>query len=281
MFRGGFMLDSYAIIYAPGVDKIQSMDLVRKIQDTAECMGFSNTEIQINSDSLVKEQWKEPPSKLITLIIGWGLPAEPSWNILLAKVASLMVVRNIYAVDLFERRGVDGRILNPPKVNAGKYWSRRVQEKNLRLFFSGYYIKNSVPYGMKRVPVKETIDGICFSRKRHILTPGESSDIEMVKLIFDLFVNHDYNRTEICNLLNAQRVGSPNKSDLWNTSKILTILKSPLYTGANQYLGCVIYNVFPPIIEKSVFFEAQARISLFQKCSQILSSPIKMSSIEK
>jgi len=120
---------------------------------------------------------------------------------------------------------------------------------------------------MRRLPVKETLGNICFSRKRHILKPGESSEIEIVKLIFDLFVNHDYNRTQICNLLNAQRVNAPNKSDLWNPSKILTILKSPMYIGANQYRESIIYNVFPPIIEKSVFFEAQARICLFQKCS--------------
>ena len=95
------MLDSYAIIYAPGVDKIKSIYLVRKIQDTAECMGFSNTEIQVNPEPLVKEQWKDSLNKLITLIIGWGLPAEPSWSILLDRVASLLTVRNIYAVDLF------------------------------------------------------------------------------------------------------------------------------------------------------------------------------------
>jgi hypothetical protein len=269
------MLDSYAIIYAPGVDKIKSMYLVRKIQYTAECMGFSNTEIQVNPEPLVKEQWKYSPNKLLTLIIGWGLPAEPSWNIILGRVASLLAVQNIYAVDLFERRGIDGRILNPPRVNAGKYWSRRVQAKNLRLFFKGYYIKNSVPYGMKRAPVKEAIDGICFSRKRHILKPGESSEIEIVKLIFDLFVNHDYNRTQICNLLNSQRVEAPNKRNLWNTSKILTILKSPLYVGANQYHQSIIYNVFTPIIEKSMFFETQSRISLFEKYSQTISSPSK------
>jgi len=275
------MPDSYAIIYAPGVDKIQAMDLVRKIQETSECMGFINTNIQINPEPLLKEQRKERPRKLITLIIGWGLPAEPSWNIIFDKFVSLKIARNIYAIDLFERRGFNGRILTPPKVNAGKYWSRRVQEKNLRLFSKGYYIRNYVPYGMKRVSVKEPVDETNFSRKRYVLKPGKPSEIEIVRLIFDLFVNHDYNRTEICNLLNAQKVESPNKSDLWNTSKIVTILKSPSYIGANQYSECVTYDVFPSIIEKSIFFEAQARVSLFQKCFQILGSPVKMPIIEK
>lgn len=268
------MPDSYAIIYAPGVNRVQSMDLIRKVQDTAERIGFYPTEIKMLPEPLIEEWWEKRCDKMITLIVGWGLPSEPKWNTILHKVVTANFARNIYAVDLFERKGVDGRILHSPKVNAGEYWSRRTQEKNLRLFLKGYYIKNTIPYGMVRIPVKEHLDGSLIDRKRYILKPGRSAEIEIVRLIFDLFVNHDYNRTEICNLLNAQKVESPNKSDKWSTGKIATILKSPMYVGANQYRECVKWDVFPPIIEKSVFFEAQARVSLFHSYTKILNSSV-------
>lgn len=268
------MPDSYAIIYAPGVDRVQSMDLIRKVQDMSESMGFYPTEIKMLPEPLIENWWEKNCDSLITLIVGWGLPSEPKWNSVLHKIVTANVARNIYAVDLFERKGVSGRLLDPPKVNAGKYWSRRVQEKNLRLFLKGYYIKNTVPYGMIRVPVKEPLDGAFFDRKRYILKPGRSAEIEIIRLIFDLFVNHDYSRTEICNLLNAQNVDSPNKSDKWSTGKIATILKSPMYVGANQYGECVKWDVFPPIIEKAVFFEAQARVSLFHSYTKILNSSV-------
>lgn len=259
--------DSFALIYAPGVNQIQSLDLVKKIKAIAERMDLTETEICINPDPQVDNQWKNHPDKLKALIIGWGLPEEPSWGLLFDNFVSLETTHDIYAIDLFARKGADGRTLEAPRVNAGKYWSRRVQEKNLRLFFKGYYIKNSVPYGMKRVPVTEIDRNVCSSRKRLILKPGEPSEIEIVKLIFDLFVNHDYNRTKISNLLNAQKVAAPNRSDLWNAGKVLNILKSPMYIGANQYRGAIIHNVFAPLIDESVYYEAQARIYLFQKYS--------------
>jgi hypothetical protein len=85
--------------------------------------------------------------------------------------------------------------------------------------------------------------------------------VEIVRLIFELFVIHDYTLTDVCNLLNSQGVKPPLKNNTWKTSVVRTILESEIYIGANEFSGCVKQDVFPPFIDKAVFFEAQAKIS--------------------
>jgi hypothetical protein len=208
---------------------------------------------------------------MITLIVGWGLPSEPSWNMLFNENFSFESVRHIFAFDLYERERFNGEILNEPQINAGKYWSQKVQQNYYRLFLEGCYIRNNIPYGMKRVPIKNS--AILSSRRiHHTLEPGDPAEIKIVRLIFDLFANHDYNRTEICNLLNAQGIEGKNKSSIWDPRKILTILKTPMYIGANQYGDCITYDVFPSIIDKATFFQAQSKIWLSKNFSEDMKS---------
>ena len=94
-----------------------------------------------------------------------------------------------------------------------------------------------------------------------MLEPGDPEKVEIVRLIFELFVIHDYTLTDICNLLNSQGVKSPLKSNTWKTRVVRTILESEIYIGANEFCGCVKHGVFPSFIDKSIFFEARAKIS--------------------
>jgi hypothetical protein len=265
------MPNIYAIIYAPGADSAQRKHLVRKLQDIAQRMGFPNKDIQIRFDSVVRIQQSENFNRMIILIIGWGLPSKPSWNRLLNENSSFELFRHIFAFDLYERERFNGSILNKPQINAGKYWSRKVQQNYYRLFLKGCYIRSNIPYGMKRVPIKGS-EILSFRRRHYTLEPGDPAEIKIVRLIFDLFANHGYNRTEICNLLNAQGIKCNNKNGVWDTKKILTMLKTPMYIGANQYGDCITYDVFPSIIDKATFFEAQARIWLSQKFSEDMKS---------
>jgi len=265
------MSEAHAIIYAPGADRAQCKHLVRKLQDKAHRMGFSKKDIQIRFDSVIKIKRSEKSNRMISLIIGWGIPSNPSWDRLFNEYSSLELVRHLFAFDLYERERFDGGILNEPRINAGKYWSEKVQENYLRLFLKGCYIRTNIPYGMKRVPIKSSV--ILSSRRGHYtLEPGNPAEIKIVRLIFDLFANHGYNRTEICNLLNAQGIECKNKNSVWDTRKILTILKTPMYIGANQYGDCIKYDVFPTIIDKGTYFEAQARIWLYQNFSEDMKS---------
>ena len=114
---------------------------------------------------------------------------------------------------------------------------------------------------MRRVPIKKSKQKNRSSRLRYVLEPGDPEKVEIVRLIFELFVIHDYTLTDVCNLLNSQGVKPPLKSNTWKTSVVRTILESEIYIGANEFSGCVKHGVFPSFIDKSIFFEAQAKIS--------------------
>jgi hypothetical protein len=261
------MVDAYAIIYAPGANRAQCKHLLQKLQDKAQRLGFFNSNIDVKFGSEVKIKQRFISKGLITLILGWGLPSEPSWNILLNENSSFDCIRHLFAFDLYERERSDGEILKEPRINAGKYWSQKVQQNHIRLFLNGCYIRTFIPYGMRRIPLKSST--ILTSRRKHYtLEPGDPSEIKIVRLIFDLFANHGYNRTEICNLLNAQGVTYTKNNRVWDTKKILTILTTPMYIGANQYGDCIRYDVFPSVIDKTTYFEAQAKIWLFSDFSK-------------
>jgi hypothetical protein len=77
--------------------------------------------------------------------------------------------------------------------------------------------------------------------------------------MFDLYVNHGYTMADITNLLNAQGVSAANKSKVWNPKKVKNIITSVFYIGSNQFGACIKHNVFPAIIDRSIFYAAQAR----------------------
>jgi len=251
------MNDVLAIIHAPGVTNGQSKVLINKLRYFLDRYNCINPIIRINPTLPLKSGndgiWT-------TLVIGWGLASAPSWDKLICEYGLSGSTQDFLAFDLFERRGFDGRILFKPMVNAGKYWGQKVREKNLKLFIEGYYLKSTVPYGMISV-LKKPPNGRAYHWRSHfVLKPGSSDEIKIVRLIFDLFVNHDYSRTQICNLLTAQSIDPPGKNARWRISVVKTILEDPVYIGANEYKGNFRYDIFPSLIDKSMFYEAQSKI---------------------
>ena len=132
---------------------------------------------------------------------------------------------------------------------------------NKMLFIEGNFLQASTPYGLKRVEVLCADNMTLPSMPLFTFKPGKHSEVEIVRTIFELFLNQGHNRSELCNLLNAQVVKAPQKNKVWTPRMIKTILECPFYIGANKYRGFIKFNVFIPIIDKSVYFEAQARIS--------------------
>jgi len=255
------MSDLFAILYTPGSSEATKKGLIHKLNNIIEQLDIGKANIKVNPRAPINDYLAGQSKDLLSVVIGWGLQAKPSWKTILPEPKCFGSVRQLIAIDLFERKGVDGRVLERPLINAGKYWSRRMQVNNQNLFCEGNFLQASIPYGLKRVKVFGIDNNTNFSMPLFAFEPGEPSEIEIVRMIFDLFVNHDYNRSEICNLLNAQEVKAPQNSKVWNPRTIKTILASPFYIGANKYREFIQFDVFTPIIEKSVYFEAQAKIS--------------------
>ena len=246
-----------AIIYGPGVPEGQIRMLKGKFSYYLEAYGLSKARIRINPKLPICKN--EDVQDVNMLVIGWGLPSEPTWEILLCRQNIGKFGQEFIGVDLFERHGFDGRSLKKPQINAGEYWSRKVQENCFRLFLKGYYLKSLVPYGIHRVTKKRSQKP--YLRRSHcVLRPGDPEHIEIIRLIFDFFVNHDYSSAEISNLLIAESIQPPDKNGKWSSRVVKSILEEIVYIGANEYRGTIRYDIFPPVIDKSIFFEAQAKI---------------------
>ncbi len=194
-----------------------------------------------------------------TLIIGWGLSERPCWAKWAYEIKTSQTIKLIIAVDLYEQCGTNGRVLVVPNKKPGSYWRHKSWQTRCKLFLNGCYVSYVAPYGMKRIPKDIYNDGLTVSN-RHILVPGLQQEIEIVRLIFNLFVNHGYTMTEISNLLNAQGIKAPNRSKIWSGKKIKSLVTSVIYIGSNQYGACVKHNVFPALIDRSTFYAAQAKI---------------------
>ncbi len=273
------MSKTLAIVHAPGVKQTQLNMLVEKFRDFMDQIDLNSTDIQVNPAPLYRSGQFSNKEEISTLIVGWGLSSKPTWGWWMNEIPLPKTVRQFIGIDLFERNRFDGRELEPPKINAGKYWSRKTRQNNFKLFLEGYYIKPTAPYAMRRVPIKKSKQRNRSSRLRYVLKPGDPEKVEIVRLIFELFVIHDYTLTDVCNLLNSQGVKPPLKSNTWKTSVVRTILESEMYIGANEFSGCVKHNVFPPFIDRSIFFEAQAKISRNQLTLKLRKSSVKPLSI--
>ncbi len=255
------MTNTYAILYAPGSPKDREKRLIQKLKTIIDRFGIQDVQIKINPDLPIRRCPQNNRSNLLTLIVGWGLPSLPAWERIVPESDFLESVRQFIAIDLFERSRLDGNSLKAPKMNAGSHLSQNIKRNNRNLFFDGFFLQAKVPYGMRKVQVKNVFQDKEMNNPVFTFEPGDPSEVEIVRMIFELYVSHDYNRTEICALLNAQEIRGPQKNGTWNAGNIKTILKSPFYIGANQYRGFVKYDVFTPIIEKYIFYEAQSKIS--------------------
>jgi len=250
--------DILAILYAPNATKRKVGMLLEKLDYYLDRLDLSTPKIIVNPTIPIRNNDKEHWYK--TLVVGWGLPKKPQWDEWILKYDLINIARQFLAFDLFERFGINGRVLNEPRVDAGKYWSRKVQEAHLKHFLKGYYVRNVMPYGMKRIAIETPGEKPSDLRAHYVLMPGKPDEVQIIRLIFDLFVNHDYNRTDICNLLNAQGVKPPGQKTIWRSNIVSAILKDPVYIGANHHLKTIRLDVFPSVLDKFMFFEAQAKI---------------------
>lgn len=88
---------------------------------------------------------------------------------------------------------------------------------------SGNYIGNTVPYGYDKDTV---MDG---KRKCPTLKPNPEQ-AEVVKMIFDMYVNQDMGATNICHALDGLGIKSP-KGERWSTATLPRILDNIHYIG--------------------------------------------------
>lgn len=107
--------------------------------------------------------------------------------------------------------------------------------------------------------------------KSHLQINEEEANV--IKLIFDLYLNKSWGSEKICNYLNENGIKPPKNSKFWSKTSILCMLKNEAYTGITVYnkrapVGSgrkynpknewlVIPNTHTPIISKEDFEKVQ------------------------
>jgi len=254
------MLKTVAIVHAPNVNKPELGILVKKLENFVERMNFYQPKIRINASNVIELNLLGDPRHPLVLIIGWGLVDKPEWSGLEYGIKTSTTIRIFIAIDLYETFGEHGRVLMVPNLNYGRFWRRKSWQIKCKQFLNGSYISSFAPYGMRRIPLRNRYNENYTFSCHYTLIPGVSHEIEIVRLMFDLYVNHGYTLTDISNLLNAQGVSAPYKSKFWNPQKVKTIVASVVYIGSNQFGACIKHNVFPALIDRSTYFAAQDKI---------------------
>jgi len=168
-------------------------------------------------------------------------------------------------------------------------YSRQLSDKVfygcVKISEQGYSAGGTACYGMSRLLIDAQKKPIRILKKgehkqianeRVIFVPSEDGTNEVVKQIFDLFVNQWYTESEIAEHLNKQNILSAHGSD-WDSQKIIKILTNEIYIGTRVYNKTwgrlkqkgrknprsewvVVPDAFPATVEKEVFDQAQERL---------------------
>lgn len=129
-------------------------------------------------------------------------------------------------------------------------------------FAEGWWVSPYAPYGMKRVEVPLSDPNVRPTRDncRFNLIAGDAQQIEVVRLIFDLYSYRKQSVMDIVNLLRAEKISAGECAKDWNNITVERVLTDPIYIGAYRYKTFVRYEAFPAVIEPWLYYVALARL---------------------
>jgi site-specific DNA recombinase len=102
-----------------------------------------------------------------------------------------------------------------------KVITKRLQRGRLLSAKEGKFVGSKAPYGYERIKLK--------GQKGYSLKINQTQ-ANIVKTIYDMFVNKNYKPVDICRYLNSLSILSPSAS-VWSVSGIREILRNPIYKG--------------------------------------------------
>ena len=118
--------------------------------------------------------------------------------------------------DEMQRKFFEGELLRGREFL--DYTKKKLFIGRMQAIRRGLFISKEAPFGYKKIVI----------RKDHTLEPDENADV--VRMVFDLFVNHGLTYYQIAKKLDDMGV-KPRKSKTWNKSSIRYMLKNPHYDG--------------------------------------------------
>lgn len=185
------------------------------------------------------------------LVLAWAHDSQVDWG---AACRTYVSDANVDGLYLFE---ISDAAETPLHVRHGQS-----HEGSYRAVANGFFVSHIVPYGMAPLSAwaETRSSGTTRFLARRILRPGRPDEIEVVRLIFMLFVHEERSRTEILNVLNAERVPAPHGAEVWRPRHVDLILTDPVYVGANRMGRVVAFGVCGPVVPPAPYHLAQARL---------------------
>ena len=118
--------------------------------------------------------------------------------------------------DEMQRKFFEGELLRGREFL--DYTKKKLLIGRIQAIRRGLFISKEAPFGYKKILI----------RKDHTLEPDDNADV--VRMVFDLFVNHRLTYYQIAKKLDDMGV-KPRKSDTWSKSSVRYMLKNPHYDG--------------------------------------------------
>lgn len=106
-----------------------------------------------------------------------------------------------------------------------KVITKRLQQGRLLSAKEGKFVGSKSPYGYERIKLK--------GQKGYSLKINQEQ-ANVVKIIYDMFVNKNYKPVDICRHINSLSIPSPSLS-AWTVSSVREILRNPVYKGYIQF----------------------------------------------
>jgi len=247
------------ILNSPPDSPARVTDLLNQIRGFLEQVGLNNDDLRIYTRlkfglaELAKEK------KVRTLVLAWSAGGKPNldywtWSILQSNTITEFIPLDLESEPIPTRKPLD---LVPD--NTGN-WTNKAQRTKLMLFLNGFYLNAFAPFGLRLLKNYGPETQVPPYLSGQLLAPGPINEVDIVRLVFNLFVDHGYNYTEISNLLNAQGIKPPSTVQSWSHRALKVLLQSAIYIGVNKFRGCIKHNVVPPLIDRIQFFNAQSKI---------------------
>ncbi len=233
--------------------------LLNQMRGFLEQIGRNNDDLRIYThlDFGLAELAKN--KKVRTLILAWSAGGKPNLDYWTWSILPSNTITEFIPLDLDSKSIPAPKPLDLAPDNTGN-WTSKAQRTKLALFLNGFYLNAFAPFGLRLMNNYAPETHVPPYRSCHLLAPGPMNEVDIVRLVFSLFVDHGYTYTEISNLLNAQGIKPPATAQSWSHRALKVLLQSTVYIGVNRFRGCIKHDVVPPLIDKVQFFKAQSKI---------------------
>lgn len=127
---------------------------------------------------------------------------------------------------------------------------------------NGYWAGGYAPYGYK---IKHIIGD---DNKKHSILEIDNEQAEVVKRIYDMYINQDYSMRKISQILNSENIPNQKNDGNWTINTISAIIRRPIYTNATVKIYNYYKSLDANITNDVNFFDGTYTSNLYGKAKK-------------